>query len=214
MTDDYEFADLPLSGIRAGTTVLVAGPFHAGARRLGLQMLGGPRDEGAIVVTTNQRAERIVEEFSRSGVEVARDSAAIIDCVGDPDAELPARLVTVSGPADLTGIGMRFSDVYTDFRRNGIDRVRTGLCSVSTLLTFSDLKTVSRFVHTLVGRVGQVDGLGVLLIDPSNHDERAVSTLSQFCDGRIDVRADENDRPELRARGLSDQPRGWQSFEL
>lgn len=214
MTDDYEFPALPLSGIRAGTTVLVAGSFHAGTRRLALRLLGGPRDEGAIVVTTNQRAERIVEEFAQSGVEVARDSAAIIDCVGDPDAELPARLVTVSGPADLTGIGMRFSDVYTDFRGNDIDRVRTGLCSVSTLLTFSDLKTVSRFVHTLVGRVGQVDGLGVLLVDPSNHDERAVSTLSQFCDGRIDVRADETDRPELRARGLSDQRRGWQSFEL
>jgi KaiC/GvpD/RAD55 family RecA-like ATPase len=213
MTDAYGVPELPLSPIRAGTTVLVAGPFHAGARRLGLQLLGGPADEGAIVVTTNRRAERIVEEFARSGVEVARDSAAIIDCVGDPDAELPARLLTVSGPADLTGIGMRFSDVYTDFRRNDIERVRTGLCSVSTLLTFSDLKTVSRFVHTLVGRVGQVDGFGVLLIDPSNHDERAVSTLSQFCDGRIDVRADADDRPELRARGLSDQPRGWQAFE-
>jgi hypothetical protein len=109
---------------------------------------------------------------------------------------------------------MRFSDVYGDFRRSDVDRVRTAICSVSTLLTFSDLKTVSRFVHTLVGRVGQVDGLGVLLVDPSNHDDRAASTLSQFCDGRIDVRADENDTPELRARGLSDQPRGWQSFEL
>lgn len=214
MTDDYEFPDLPLAGIRPGTTVLVSGPFHAGTRRLGLRLLGGPEGEGAIVVTTNQRAERIVDEFARSGIEVARDSAAIIDCVGDPDADLPARLLTVSGPTDLTGIGMRYSDVYADFRHNGIDRVRTGLLSVSTLLTFSDLETVSRFVHTLVGRIGQVDGLGILLIDPSNHDERVVSTLSQFCDGRIDVRTDEDGKMELRARGLADQPTGWQPFEL
>ncbi|QKY20122.1 hypothetical protein B4589_006910 [Halolamina sp. CBA1230] len=57
-----------------------------------------------------------------------------------------------------------------------------------------------------------LDGLGVLLIDPTIHDDRTVSTLSQFCTGRIDVREGEAG-PELRARGLPEQPRERLAFD-
>lgn len=212
MSEDYRFSGLPLDGIRPGTSVLVSGPTHGGARDLGIRMLAGDRDEGAIIITTNQRASRIAEDCRRVGIDVGHDRTAILDCVGDEDAEVPARVLPVSGPSDLTGIGMRFSDVYRDFKREDIDRVRTGLCSVSTLLSFGDLRTVSRFVHTLVGRIDSVDGLGVFVVDPAGHDEQAVNTLSQFCSGRIEVRDAENG-PELRSRGLPGQPRDWTAFE-
>ncbi|WP_254841375.1 DUF7504 family protein [Natronomonas marina] len=207
----YEFDRLPLSGIRPGTTVLLTGPRHEGARELGLQLLAGPTGEGAIVITTNQRAERIADDCERIGIQVSDDDTAILDCVGDEDAEVPARVLPVAGPSDLTGIGMRFSDVYVDFRGDDIERVRTGLFSLSTLLSFGDLQTVSRFVHTLVGRIDSVDGLGVFLIDPASHDEQTVRTLSQFCNGRIEVRETDGD-PELRSRGLPEQPDGWLPF--
>jgi len=208
----YAFDRLPLSGIRPGTTVLLTGSPHEGARDLGLQLLGGPIGEGAIVVTTNKRAQRITEDCDRIGIQVSDDRTAILDCVGDEDANVPARVLPLSGPSDLTGIGMRFSDVYVDFRGNDIERVRTGLFSLSTLLSFGDLRTVSRFVHTLVGRIDSVDGLGVFLIDPQSHDDRAIRTLSQFCDGRIDVRETDG-VPELKASGLPNQPTGWLSFD-
>jgi len=213
MTDeDYEFSRLPLAGIRPGTTVLLSGPRHDGAHALGLQLLAGPPGEGAIVVTTNRSAERIAEDCERVGIDVGDDPTAILDCVGDDDEAVPARVMPVSGPADLTGIGMRFSDVYADFKRDGVDRVRTGLFSLSTLLSFGDLQTVSRFVHTLVGRIDSVDGLGVFLVDPASHDEQAIRTLSQFCGGRIEVRETDGDS-ELRCRGLPDQPDGWLGFD-
>jgi hypothetical protein len=205
----YAVERLPLGDVRPGTTVLVAGPTHGGARAAALRLLAGPAGEGAIVVTTNQRASRIVEDCRRAGIEVGENRAAIIDCVGDEESGVPARLLPVSGPSDLTGIGMRFSDVYREFERQGITRVRTGLFSLSTLLTLGDLQTVSRFVHTLVGRIDGVGGLGVLFVDPSNHDERAVSTIAQFCAGRVDVR----DGPELRVGGLPGHDREWRSFE-
>lgn len=207
----YEFAGLPLTGMRPGKTVLVSGPTHAGTRDLGIRLLAGANGEGGIVITTNQRARRIAEDCQRLGLTLTDASTAILDCVGDEDSGVPARVLPVSGPSDLTGIGMRYSDVYRDFTRNDIDRVRTGLFSLSTLLSFGDLKTVSRFVHTLVGRIDSVDGFGVLLIDPAIHDEQTTSTLSQFCAGRIEVR-DGEDAPELRTRGLPDQPREWQAF--
>jgi hypothetical protein len=209
----YAVEGLPLGDVRPGTTVLVAGPTHGGARVAALRMLAGPPGEGAIVVTTNQRASRIVDDCRRAGIEVGRDRAAIIDCVGEEESGVPARLLPVSGPSDLTGIGMRFSDVYREFANEGITRVRTGLFSLSTLLTLDDLQTVSRFVHTLVGRIDSVGGLGVLFVDPSNHDERAVNTIAQFCAGRIDVREGE-DGPELRVGGLAGHDREWRSFEI
>lgn len=212
MSDDYAFTELPLDGIRPGTSVLVSGPTHDGARNLGMRMLAGPSDEGAIIVTTNQRASRIADDCRRFGIDVRDDRTAILDCVGDDDSDVPARVLPVSGPSDLTGIGMRFSDVYREFKDTDIDRVRTGLCSVSTLLSFGDLRTVSRFVHTLVGRIDKVDGLGVFVVDPTGHDERAINTLAQFCSGRIEVR-DHDGTPELRTRGLSGQPREWTPFD-
>lgn len=208
----YAFEGLPLNEIRSGSTVLVTGPPHGGARELALRMVAGKPGEGAILVTTNQRSRRVVEDCRRVGLEIAADETAILDCVGEKEQNVPARVLPISGPSDLTGIGMRFSDVYREFERAGLDRVRTGLYSLSTLLTFSDVRTVSRFVHALVGRIDGVDGLGVLLIDPANHDERAVSTLSQFCTGQIEVQ-DGEDGPELRARGLGDQPRSWTAFD-
>lgn len=210
---EYEFGDLPVEGIRPGTTILLSGPMHAGTRELGMQLLAGPSEEGAVVISTNQRAKRIAADCERIGIELAADRVAILDCVGDADADISARVLPVSGPADLTGVGMRYSDVNREFHRSGLDRVRTGLFSVSTLLSFGDLRTVSRFVHTLAGRVDSVDGLGVLVIDPTIHDDQITSTLGQFCAGRIEVR-ERDGSPELRVRGLPDQPRDWMPMNL
>ena len=208
---DYDFPGLPLESIRPGTTVLLTGPHHGGTRKLGLRMLAGGVDEGGILITTNQRASRITDDCERIGTDVDGDRTAILDCVGDDDPDVPAQVLPVSGPSDLTGIGMRFSDVCVDFRGNDIERVRTGLFSLSTLLSFGDLRTVSRFVHTLVGRIDSVDGLGVFLLDPASHDERAVRTLTQFCAGRIEVRKSDG-VTELRAQGMPEQPDGWLSL--
>lgn len=207
----YEFDNLPLEGIRRGTTVLVSGPSHVGTRDLSIRMLVGKEDEASIIITTNQRARRIADDCERVGLTLTDTSTAILDCVGDEDGGVPTRVLPVSGPSDLTGIGMRYSDVYRGFQQYDIGRVRTGLFSLSMLLSFGELKPVCRFAHTLVGRIDSVDGFGVLLIDPTIHDEQTISTFSQFCAGRIEVR-DGEDGPELRARGLPDQPRDWQPF--
>ncbi|MFD1632963.1 DUF7504 family protein [Haloplanus ruber] len=209
--EEYDFADLPVPPIRAGTSVLLAGPTHAGTRQLAFRLLAGGDDEGSIVITTNSRAERVIEDCRTAGVTVDPDRTAVVDCVGD-DEDLPARVVGVSGPADLTGIGMRYSKLYQTFHEAGLDRVRTGICSVTTLLSFNDLRTVSRFVHTMVGRIDSVDGFGVFLIDPGTQDERTVSTVGQFCGARIEVR--EGDAgPELRTRGLATGNDGWTPFD-
>lgn len=212
MSDGYGFDGLPLEEIRPGTSVLVAGPTHAGTRNLALRMLNGGDTDASIIVTTNQRAARLVEDCERVGFHANRHQVAVIDCVGEEDDDVPANIVSVSGPADLTGIGMRYSKLSREFTRDEFERTRAGVISVSTLVSFGELRSVARFVHTMVSHINSVDGLGVLLIDPAIHDERTVSTLAQFCGGRIEVR-DTEQGPELRARGLADQPREWTPFD-
>ena len=215
MTEDYTFRGLPMASVLPGTTLLVSGPSHAGTREVAYSMLAGAEDEGVVVVTTNRRASRVARNFEAASMRLDPARSAIVSCVGqdDRDADVDARLAEVTGPGDLTGIGMRYSKLVEELHRDGVERVRTSVVSVSTLLSFSDVQTVSRFVHTLVGRVGSIDGLGVLLIDPDAVDERMLSNVAQFCDARVDVR-ERDDAPEMRVRGLPGQSREWTAVEL
>jgi hypothetical protein len=208
----YAFDGLPIDSVRRGTSILVAGPSHVGTKELAYRMLAGDDDEGVIILTTNTTAADITAECEAVGIEVSPDRMGIVDCLDSDDSGVPARVLTVSSAQDLTGIGMRYSKLYSDFHSEGVESVRTGLFSISTVLSLTELQTVSRFVHTLVGRVSKVGGLGVFLVDPAMHDERELRTISQFCDGRIDVREDENG-PELRSQGFLGGSSTWLSFE-
>ncbi|MFQ3320729.1 MAG: hypothetical protein ACI8UR_002343 [Natronomonas sp.] len=209
----YEFETLPLSGIDPGTSLLMTGAPHSGARELALRMSTGSPEEGSIIVATNRGAPSVISDLDGIGIESDPERLAIVDCTGSGSTDATkARVTTVGDPSDLTGIGIRFSDAYQRFADMGVERVRTGVVSLSTLLTFKELRPVARFTHTLRGRIASVDGLGIFLIDPAQHDERAISTISQFLDGRIEVR-DTGAGPEFRCRGLGDQPHDWVPFE-
>jgi len=214
-TDGYAFDDrILLDPVRPGTTLLIAGPTHGGARELALSMLAAREDEGTVIVTTSEGPDRIVSDCQSLGGSFAPGRVGVVDCVGDdrdPDGSFPARVLAVSGPEDLTGIGIRYSNLYQNLLAEDVTRVRSGVLSVSALLTPGEIQAVSRFVHTLVGRIDAVDGLGVMLIDPTTQDERTVRTIAQFCGGRVDVR-DENG-PELRVRGFGSGPREWTAFD-
>ncbi|WP_135828024.1 DUF7504 family protein [Halorussus halobius] len=212
----YRFGDdLPLHGVDPGTNLLVAGPAMSGAREVALRLVtdGNDLGEGMMFVTTNKTGEKLLAQCDHLCGGMSRSRFGIVDCVGnqhgrDGDDE---NIATVSSPSDLTGIGIEFSGLYGSVHRNGGERVRAGLYSLSTLLMYSEFRTVSRFVHTIGGRIDAADGLGVFLIDPATQDERVVSTIAQFCDARVDVR-DEDGTTELRVRGLDDHPREWVGF--
>ncbi|PSQ41173.1 hypothetical protein BRD10_00875 [Halobacteriales archaeon SW_12_71_31] len=116
MTEDYTFRGLPMAPVLPGTTLLVSGPSHAGTREVAYSMLAGAEDEGVVVVTTNQRASRIARNFEAASTGLDPARSAIVSCVGqdDRDADVDARLAEVTGPGDLTGIGMRYSKLVED----------------------------------------------------------------------------------------------------
>ncbi|GGM28096.1 hypothetical protein [Haloarcula argentinensis] len=218
----YEFADgIPINPIDQGTIVLVAGPALSRAEGVARTLVadGSDAGEGMLYISTNMTAEKLLNSCQQTRPSFDDTRMGVIDCSGQDAAQsaLGERVKYVSTQSDLTGIGMKFSALYEGLYgtvKNG--RVRTGLISLSSLSMYVDLRALFQFAQTVSGRIDSAGGLGVLAIDPTTHDTKAVNTLSQVADGRIEVRESESGTGdgELRVRGLPDQPSGWQPFTL
>ena len=179
-----------------GTNVLVSGPPLSGKRSLCLDILasGVEDDEGAIIVTTKDGADRVLGDFETRTPYEDRP-VAVVDCVtrqqGVSDVRDDDRIKYTSSPVDMTGIGIKLSEFLQGFYQNrGIERNRVMLHSLSTLLMYADLQTVFRFLHVFTGRVQSVDGLGVFAIDDSAHDDQTMNTLKQLFDGIVTTQED------------------------
>jgi hypothetical protein len=105
-----------------------------------------------------------------------------------------------SSPVDMTGIGIKLSETLESFYQgHGVDRTRVMVHSLSTLLMYSDLQTVFRFLHVFTGRIQSVDGLGLFCIDSTAHDDRTMNTLKQLFDGIVTT--EEGADPSIRLPG-------------
>jgi KaiC/GvpD/RAD55 family RecA-like ATPase len=179
--------------VEEGTNLLVEGPPMSGKRDLGFRILadGVQNGEGAIVVTTKDGADRVVTDFADvSGVADA--TVGVVDCVtkqqGMGDRRESDLVRYASSPNDLTGIGIELSELLRAlYEQRDVTRNRILLHSLSTLLMYSDLQTVFRFMHVFTGRVQSADALGVFVVDSTAHDEQTVSTLKQLFDGVISI---------------------------
>ena len=214
-TEPFEFPTLPVEPVRAGTTLLVTASGRLGSRVARELALGGGHDDGIIYISTNNSGRMLAEECQSSYPDLDFSEFGIIDATGRADTETAtgARVESVSNSADLTGISIKNSILTTHLQKNGIDRIRSCFDSLSMLLLYTNFKTITRFVHTMDGRIAATDGLGLFVLDPSMHDPQVKYTLQNICDGVIDVR-NEGAGPELRVEGLPNQSRSWQSLDL
>jgi len=206
----YDLGDvLPDVSFDPGSNVLVSGPPLTGKRRIALEILaaGSKKGEGVIIVTTKDDAEKMLSQYGEivGGGEIP---VGIVDCVtqqrGVESVDDP-RVKYASSPVDMTGIGINLSEYLEEFYESrGIERNRVLLHSVSTLLMYSNLETVFRFLHVFTGRIQSANALGVHVIDSTAHDEQTINTLKQLYDGLLMVEEGE-DGPVVRQQGIVDQ---------
>jgi KaiC/GvpD/RAD55 family RecA-like ATPase len=182
--------------VEPGTNILLTGPPLSGKRALCLDLLaaGTENGEGSIIVTTKDSGDLMLERFADRTSYESRP-VAVVDCVtkqqGD-DAPERNRVKYASSPVDMTGIGIQLSEFLQAFYQDrNITHNRVMLHSLTTLLMYSDLQTVFRFLHVFTGRVQSVDGLGLYCIDETAHDQQTLNTLKQLFDGVAEVREDE-----------------------
>ena len=188
--------------IEPGSNVLISGPSMSGKRDLALDVLAEGTDggEGSIFVTTKDGADRVLELYENRTPYQGKP-VAVVDCVtrqqGVGDVREDDRIKYASSPVDMTRIGIQLSEFLEAFyQERNIRQNRVALHSLSTLLMYSDLQTVFRFLHVFTGRIQSVDGLGLYVIDSSAHDDQTMNTLKQLFDGV--VRLDEDGEREIR----------------
>ncbi|QSG06059.1 KaiC-like protein ATPase [Halapricum desulfuricans] len=207
--DAYAFPELPIEPVDAGTNLLLTGPPLVGTQRLLLSMVSGADErEGMLLVSVDEDGVSVIEDYESTGRTFDPGRMRVVDCT-EHSPEPTDAVRQVSGPADLTGIGIEFSSLYESLRAGGIERARIGLYSIPTLLAFAeDFRAVYRFLHTITGRIRTADGLGVFAVDPDAIDDEAYATVAQAFDARVEIREREFGA-EFRVRGLSDQSDSW-----
>ncbi len=179
--------------VDTGTNLLLSGPPLSGKRSLAMNVLaeGSRNGEGSIIVTTKDSGDRVLENFA-SGVTGEVGPVAVVDCVtkqqGAGSLSDDDRIRYVSSPVDMTGIGIQLSEFLQEFyQERNVHQNRVMLYSLSTLLMYSDLQTVFRFLHVFTGRIQSIGGLGLFAIDSTAHEDKTVNTLKQLFDGIIEL---------------------------
>lgn len=210
----YTFSGLPLSGIEAGTNVLVTGPALGGIRELTMRMLlRRHAREGTLFITADVGGRDALSDYQSLGGDLDFARVGVVDCTEEGVDDEDCNVHAVGSPADLTGAGIEFSSLYEQIHANGAAHVRTGIYTLSPFAVYASSKAVFRFVHTLTSRIRTADGLGVCAIDPGTVDDQTLSSLAQAFDGKVELRETDGDHA-IRTRGLSDQPDDWQPVEL
>src|SRR6056297_2692790 len=206
----YDLPDVPSADdLDAGTNVLVAGPPLTGKRDLAMEALasGADRGDGTIIVTTKDSADKVLDDLT-GAVTISDPDVGGVDCVtkqrGIATADDHPRIKYASSPVDMTGIGIKLSEFLQEFYENrSLTENRILLHSISTLLMYSDLQTVFRFLHVFTGRIQSADALGLCVIDSTAHDDQTMNTLKQLFDVLVEIEDSEGDQPKIRAPGPS-----------
>lgn len=210
-----------LPGVRVdpGTNLLMAGPPMTGKRTLALRLLaaGAQDGEGSIIVSTKDGGEKILQDFRNLAGDSDSAPVGVVDCVtkqqGMRNSQPSEHVTYASSPVDMTGIGIKLSEYLQHFYQDrSIHHNRILLYSLSTLLMYSNLQTVFRFLHVFTGRIQSADALGIFVIDSTAHDEQTMSTLKQLFDGELQVRENDEHEREVRVSGLVDVEADWQTI--
>lgn len=212
-TDRYPLADtlpIDLHDLGPGMNILVSGPPMSGKRQLVFDLLA-PEDVSAdpiVVMTTDDPAQRVRTQFEDRGVRFDPTTFRIVDATGAP-GDTDSAVHRVSSPADLTGMGVAFTQAIDQMGEP--ERLRLGFVSISTLLQYVDAERAFSFLHVLSRRTSAAGYLGVYSIDPTTHEDRFVNVVTSIFDAAIEIRERDGER-ELRVRGLSGVAPEWTPF--
>jgi len=201
-----------LESVRPGSNILISGPAMTGKDDLAYEILadGTRQGQGAVIVSTGDRADNVITNFrDRAGTDAVR--LGVVDCVSDGANDTTGDGIyvhNVSSPGDLTGIGIGITKALEGLHESGAQQGRLALSSLSTMLTYTDRKTVFKFCHVLSSRLDAAGYLGLFTIDSAAHDEQTLQVIKQAFDGMIEVR-EQNGTRQARVVGLTSSPSEW-----
>lgn len=214
-----EAIDSLIGELPGGVNILLIGPPMSGKDEIVKAFMGKAMSRGnsVIFVTTKDPGERVLESFERNEAEIPLDRVGIVDCVTKTLGLGTTDLVNIkraASPVDLTGIGVKISQFLEDFwMKKGIRETWLCINSLSTILMYSNLQTVFRFLHVFTGRVKTAGAIGIYVVDLGMHDDRTINTLKQLFDGMIEIK-EEGDGYYMRVVGITTKPTKWFEYKI
>jgi KaiC/GvpD/RAD55 family RecA-like ATPase len=212
--------DNAIGGIRKGSNIMLIGPPMCQKEVILHYIMchSAMINENAIItVSTREPAIDILQWFKENNIELPMSRIGIIDCssksVGMGAFETE-NIKFASSPLDLTGIGVRISQFFENFlMKNKNQKIQLHINSLSTILMYSNIQTVFRFMHVFTGRIKAAGALGIFVVESGMHDDPTIATLKQLFDGIIEI-TEENDKKYMRTVGLSSKPTPWIEYEV
>ncbi|HUL62302.1 MAG TPA: ATPase [Methanocella sp.] len=201
-------------GIADGTNVMLIGPPMCGKRALldGIMASGIQSHEAVILVDARGPGRDALERLKPpEGAPVG-----VVDCISrtlGAAVSDTARVKHMSSPVDLTGVSVRVDSLAEELGPAGDGHIRLCIDSLSTILMYSNLQAVFRFMHVVAGQVALRRNLGVYVVDEHMHDPQTIATLKQLFNAVLQVKV-EDDRSFVRATGLTPRPTPWFEYEV
>ncbi|MCZ7393882.1 MAG: ATPase domain-containing protein [Candidatus Methanoperedens sp.] len=212
--------DEAIGGIKKGSNIMFIGPPMSGKEAILNYIVyhGATKNENAIItVTTRESATHILDWFKENKLALPMSRIGIVDCVTKTlgGAAVDSENIKIaSSPVDLTGIGVKISQFFEEFfMKKNTRKIQLHINSLSTILMYSNIQTVFRFLHVFTGRIKAAGAIGIYVIESGMHDAQAIATLKQLFDGMIEIKS-ENDKNLIRIAGLSSKPTPWFEYEI
>ncbi|WP_094226731.1 RAD55 family ATPase [Methanolobus psychrotolerans] len=208
-----------LGSIREGTNLMMIGPPMSRKDDLLNAIIYNSysSDDSAILVSTREPGERVLGWFEDNGMDISNADIGVVDCVtktlglsaGDTD-----KIKRASSPVDLTGIGVKISQFFEEMLvRKQKQKIHLCINSLSTILMYSNIQTVFRFLHVFTGRVKAANGFGLYVVEDEMHDVQTIATLKQLFDGMIEIKA-VGDAYAMRVVGMTSKPTPWFEYSI
>ena len=210
-------------GFEAGTNILILAPPMSYADQLAYALTKPVTGEYAITLSTNERAADVVDFFKVAGSD--KRFIGVIDAItksSTPSIVDTPRLMFVSSPTDLTGIGIKFSNMIEAIFEGEFSDGEAGLfpppirfCvnSVSTLLMYRKLEVLYQFLHVLTAKLKKIEGVGIYILNSESFDDKTLSLIKQLMNCVIEIKI-EQDGSYLRIMGIRGINPVWQKFSV
>lgn len=207
--------------INEGTNVMLLGPPASGKDVIlnNIMYSSLSNNEGIILVSTKASGEDVFRWFEEAGLDIGpyKGRIGIIDCVskvvgmglGDTDT-----IKRASSPVNLTGISVGITNLFEDFwMKGGVRQIRLCVDSLSTLLMYTNLQAIFRFLHVHTRRVKAAGALGTYVVEDGMHDAQTMVSLQQLFDATIKLE-NEGGVAYMQAIGLTPKPTKWFEYEI
>ncbi|MCW4000763.1 MAG: RAD55 family ATPase [Candidatus Bathyarchaeota archaeon] len=195
-------------GFARPSNLLVMGDPWSSKREVGLTMLsaGLRNNEAAICISATKTAEEIRARWLECGLTPTFEQEGrvkFVDCyskmIGVNASDTPS-IKRVPSIIEYTKLTVAVNEWCSGFFfKNTV--VRVLFDSLSTLLIYSSLQTVMRFLHIFLGQLRKQNVLGFLIVEEGAHDLLTVNQLESFSNGAIVMEAN-----SLRCDGFFGYP--------